>query len=164
MVYEKPLEQGVTRITPGVVEVFVIRHIGGDWRVLTLQRAPDGKRPGSWETVYGKIDAREKPGKAALRELREETALEPESLYNVTVSSFYLHESNTIQMCITFAAFVDDDAEVTLSDEHQLLEWLSVDGACERFTWPREAHALRDAHHLLRTGDAGPVEDVLRVT
>src|SRR5205823_5640383 len=112
---------------------------------------------------YGKIDAREKPEEAALRELREETGLEVESLYNVTVSSFYLHASHTIQMCITFAAFVAEDADVILSEEHQRLEWLSVDDACERFTWPREAHALRDAQHLLGRGDAGSVEDVLRI-
>ncbi|HEX9219240.1 MAG TPA: NUDIX domain-containing protein, partial [Gemmatimonadaceae bacterium] len=163
IVYEKPPELNMTKITPGVIELFVIRHNGGDWRVLTLQRAPDGKRPGSWETVYGKIDAREKPEKAAVRELREETGLESEALYNVTVSSFYLHESRTIQMCTTFAAFVEEDAHVTLSGEHQKFEWLSVDDACERFTWPREANALRDARHLLARGNAGPVEDVLRV-
>jgi type II secretory ATPase GspE/PulE/Tfp pilus assembly ATPase PilB-like protein/8-oxo-dGTP pyrophosphatase MutT (NUDIX family) len=163
ILYERPSEHRMTKITPGVIEIFVIRHNGGEWRVLALQRALDGKRPGSWETVYGKIDAREKPEKAAVRELREETGLEVESLYNVTVTSFYLHSSGTIQMCITFAAFVPEDAEVILGEEHQKFEWLSVDEACERFTWPREAHALRDAQHLLGTGDAGPVEDVLRV-
>ena len=163
IVYERINEGGMTKITPGVIEVFVIRHNGGDWRVLVLQRAAEGKRPNSWETVYGKIDAREKPEKAALRELDEETGLKPAALYDVTVSSFYLHDSRTVQMCITFAAFVDDDCMIELSDEHQRFEWLTLDGACDRFTWPREAHALRDAHHLLKNGDAGPVEDVLRV-
>ena len=163
IVYDRINEGGMTKITPGVIELFVIKHNGGDWRVLVLQRAPDGKRPNSWETVYGKIDAREKPEKAAIRELDEETGLTPTALYNVTVSSFYLHDSRTIQMCITFAAFVDDDCVVELSDEHQRFEWLTLDGACDRFTWPREAHALRDAHHLLKAGNAGAVEDVLRV-
>ncbi|HJP84729.1 MAG TPA: ATPase, T2SS/T4P/T4SS family [Gemmatimonadaceae bacterium] len=163
IVYERMHEDGMTKINPGVIELFVVKHNGGDWRVLVLQRAADAKRPNSWETVYGKIDAREKPEKAAIRELGEETGLEPQSLYNVTVSSFYLHESRTIQMCITFAAFVADDCVVELSEEHQKFEWLTLDGACDRFTWPREAHALRDAHHLLRKGNAGPVEDVLRI-
>ena len=163
IIYERPNEFAMTKIVPGVVEVFVIRHNGGDWRVLTLQRAPDAIRPGSWETVYGKIDARERPEKAAVRELMEETGLEADALYNVTVNSFYLNASHTIQMCITFAAFVPDDAQVTLGDEHQRHEWLPVDEACERFTWPREAHALRDARHLLSRGNAGPVEDVLRI-
>ena len=162
IVYER-INEDMTRITPGVIELFVIKHNGGEWRVLVLQRAPDGKRPNSWETVYGKIDTREKPEKAALRELDEETGLKPTALYNVTVSSFYLHDKRTIQMCLTFAAFVDEDAIVELSDEHQRFEWLTLEGACDRFTWPREAHALRDAHHLLKTGDAGPVEDVLRI-
>jgi type II secretory ATPase GspE/PulE/Tfp pilus assembly ATPase PilB-like protein/8-oxo-dGTP pyrophosphatase MutT (NUDIX family) len=163
ILYERFREDGMTKITPGVIELFVIRHNGGDWRVLVLQRAADGKRPESWETVYGKTETRERPEKAAVRELREETGLSPSALYNVTVSSFYLHDSRTIQMCITFAAFVADDCVVELSEEHQRFEWLPMDGACDRFTWPREAHALRDAFHLLKTGNAGPVEDVLRI-
>lgn len=163
ILYERPPQPPMTKIIPGVIEVFAIRHNGGDWRVLLLQRAAEGKRPGSWETVYGKIDSRERPERAAIRELREETGLEPKSLYNVTVSSFYLHSSQSIQMCITFAAFVTDDATVTLAEEHQAFEWLAVDDACNRFTWPREAQALRDARRLLARGDAGPVEDVLRI-
>jgi type II secretory ATPase GspE/PulE/Tfp pilus assembly ATPase PilB-like protein/8-oxo-dGTP pyrophosphatase MutT (NUDIX family) len=163
IVYEKAQDPPVTQIIAGVVEVFVIRHRRGDWRVLVLQRAADGKRPNSWETVYGKVETGERPESAAQRELREETGLAPEALYNVTVSSFYLHSSNTVQMCLTFAAFVPDDATVIISDEHQRFDWLTLDDACARFTWPREAHSLRDAHHLLATGNAGPAEDVLRI-
>jgi type II secretory ATPase GspE/PulE/Tfp pilus assembly ATPase PilB-like protein/8-oxo-dGTP pyrophosphatase MutT (NUDIX family) len=163
IIYERRVKKGETKIVAGVVEVFVIRHNGGDWRVLALQRGADTKRPGSWETVYGKIDSGERPEHAAARELSEETGLEPTALYNVTVNSFYLHATRTVQMSIVFAAFVADDADVTIGEEHQRYEWLSVDAACDRYTWPREAHSLRDAHRLLATGDAGPVEDVLRV-
>jgi type II secretory ATPase GspE/PulE/Tfp pilus assembly ATPase PilB-like protein/8-oxo-dGTP pyrophosphatase MutT (NUDIX family) len=163
IVYERPIERPMTKIVPGVVEVYVIRPNAGDWRVLVLQRTVDTKRPGSWETVYGKIDSRERPEKAAVRELREETGLEPDALFNLTVFSFFLHETQTIQLAIAFVAFVPDDSTVILSDEHQRFEWLSLDQACERFTWPRSAQAIRDAYHLLAGGNAGPVEDVLRV-
>ena len=163
VIYERHVKKGETKIEPGVAEVYVIRHNGGDWRVLTLQRAADAKRPGSWETVYGKIDTGERPEDAAVRELSEETGLDVKALYNVTVNSFYLHAKRTIEMCIVFAAFVADDAEVTIGEEHQRFEWLSVEEACERYTWPREAHSLHDAHRLLGRGDAGPVEDVLRI-
>jgi type II secretory ATPase GspE/PulE/Tfp pilus assembly ATPase PilB-like protein/8-oxo-dGTP pyrophosphatase MutT (NUDIX family) len=163
IIHERRVKKSETKIVAGVVEVYVIRHNGGDWRVLALQRAPEGKRPDSWETVYGKIDSGERAEEAAERELNEETGLEPTALYNVTVNSFYLHAKRTIQMCIVFAAFVDDDAEVALGEEHQRYEWLSVEDACGRYTWPREAHSLRDAHRLLASGDAGPVEDVLRI-
>ncbi|MEP6857278.1 MAG: ATPase, T2SS/T4P/T4SS family [Gemmatimonadales bacterium] len=163
VIYERHVKKGETKIVPGVVEVYVIRHNGGDWRVLTLQRAADAKRPGSWETVYGKIDSGERPEDAAVRELSEETGLEVKALYNVTVNSFYLHAKRTIEMCIVFAAFVADDSEVAIGEEHQHFEWLPIEEACERYTWPREAHSLRDAHRLLASGDAGPVEDVLRI-
>jgi len=163
VIYERRVKKGETKIVPGVVEVYVIRHNGGDWRVLALQRASDAKRPGSWETVYGKVDSGERPEDAAARELAEETGLEVKALYNVTVNSFYLHATHTVEMCIVFAAFVGDDAEVSIGEEHQRFEWLSVDDACERYTWPREAHSLRDAQRLLARGDAGPVEDVLRI-
>ena len=66
-------------------------------------------------------------------------------------------------MSIVFAAFVGESSDVTLSEEHQRFEWLSVDDACNRFTWPRAARGLRDVWHLLARGDAGPVEDALRI-
>src|SRR6476660_4251327 len=45
LVYERRPEEGMTKIKPGVIELFVIKHNAGDWRVLVLQRAEDGKRP-----------------------------------------------------------------------------------------------------------------------
>ena len=163
IVYERPKQPPMTRIEPGVVEVYVIRPSGGDWRVLLLKRAKDTKRPESWETVYGKIDKGERPEQAAVRELREETGLDVSALYNLTVTSFYLHASQTVQMCIAFVAFVDEESAVVLSEEHQQYEWLSVEDAQARFTWPRSVQALSDARRLLANGDAGPVEDALRV-
>jgi 8-oxo-dGTP pyrophosphatase MutT (NUDIX family) len=163
IIYEPSVPDKKTKIVAGVVEVYVIRPNNGDWRVLTLKRGADTKRPNSWETVYGKIDAGDRPEQAAVREVEEETGLEIEALYNLTVSSFYLHESQTVQLAIAFTAFVADDSAVTLGEEHQEYEWLSVDEASGRFTWPRAAHALADARHLFAGGDAGPVEDVLRV-
>jgi hypothetical protein len=66
-------------------------------------------------------------------------------------------------MSSVVAAFVNEDADVTLGEEHQRFEWLTVDEACDRFTWPRAARGLKDVWHLLARGDAGPVEDALRV-
>src|SRR3712207_7784083 len=42
-------------------------------------------------------------------------------------------------------------------------EWLPVADAMERFAWPRSRDALGYIVALLRGGDAGAVEDVLRV-
>lgn len=147
----------------GTVDVYVVQPRSEGWRVLVLQRASEGTRcPNAWETVHGHVEPGEQPPEAAVRELREETGLAATRLYNITVQSFYLHKLQLVEMAVVFAAFVDG-SEVVTGPEHQRSEWLSVDEALDRFHWPREREALREVVHLLRGGDAGPVEDVLRV-
>jgi 8-oxo-dGTP pyrophosphatase MutT (NUDIX family) len=153
----------VTSITAGVVDVYVIRPLPDGWKVLVVQRALTTRCPGAWETIHGRIEPDERPEDAAVREVREESGLTVARLYNVTVQPFYLHMFKTVQLAVVFAAFVDEPAAVTLGEEHQHFEWLSADDAADRFVWPRERESLGHIRHLLRTGDAGPVEDVLRV-
>jgi type II secretory ATPase GspE/PulE/Tfp pilus assembly ATPase PilB-like protein/8-oxo-dGTP pyrophosphatase MutT (NUDIX family) len=153
----------VTSVVPGVVDVYVIRPLADGWRVLVVRRAMDTRCPGAWETVHGRIEDDERPEAAAKREVREETGLEIERLYNVTVQPFYLHMLETIQLAVVFAAFVGEPGDVTLGVEHQDHAWLTLEEASARFVWPREREALQMIYQLLRTGDAGPVEDVLRV-
>ncbi len=147
----------------GTIDVYLISPHDDGWRVLTLQRGTATRCPLAWETVHGRIESGEEPEQAAMREVREETGLDVARLYNVCVQPFYLHRTHTVELAVVFAAFVDAEASVTLGDEHQRYEWLSPERAGERFAWPRERDALRDILQLLRGGDAGPVEDVLRV-
>ena len=153
----------MTEIRVSVVDVYVVRVVGRSWRVLTLQRADDTRCPGSWEAVHGRIESGETPSQAAVRELLEETGLTPERLYSVTVNPFYLPVQDTMQLAVVFCAFVDSD-QVRTAEEHQAHEWLTVAQASKRFTWPRATDVLAHITKLLRTGDAGPVEDVLRIT
>jgi 8-oxo-dGTP pyrophosphatase MutT (NUDIX family) len=113
--------------------------------------------------VHGHIEPSESPEAAAVREVREETGLVVERLYNVTVQPFYLHRYGAVQLAVVFAAFVAEDSHVVLGTEHQQAEWLTIDEALARYTWPRSRAALNDIVDLLHTGDAGVVEDVLRV-
>ena len=156
-------ERSMTAVVPGVVDVYVIRPLPEGWKVLTVQRANDTRCPGAWETIHGRLDADERPEDGAVREVREETGLTIARLYNVTVQPFYLHMFGTVQLAIVFCAFIDEPAEVTLGEEHQSYEWLSPHDASSRFIWPREREALSHILHLLAGGNAGPVEDVLRV-
>jgi dATP pyrophosphohydrolase len=99
-----------------------------------------------------------------VRELREETGLVAERLYNLSrVESFYLHREDLLALIPVFCAFVADGAEARVSGEHDRCEWLPVERAGERFGWPRERRALADALALLGGGDAGGFEDVLWV-
>ena len=153
----------MTNVNVGTVDVYLIAPDPAGWEVLTLQRARHTRCPTAWETVHGRIEPGESPEQAAVREVREETGLEVQRLYNVCVQPFYLHRTRTVELAVVFSAFVDPDADIRLGEEHTRAEWLVPDRALERFVWPRERAALRDILILLAGGDAGPVEDVLRV-
>ncbi|MEP6764658.1 MAG: NUDIX domain-containing protein [Gemmatimonadaceae bacterium] len=171
-VMRDPMQPGLrTQIVPGVVDVVVLAPIEGanvgsgkdPWKVLTLKRGLGTRCTGAWEIVHGRIETGERPEDAAVRETREETGLEVVKLYSITVNAFYLHKMSTVQLAIVFAAVVSGDAKVTLGGEHSASRWHSFAGAARKLAWPREKEALVHVKHLLRTGDAGAVEDVLRV-
>lgn len=153
----------VTDIAAGTIDAYVIRPLRDGWRVLVLQRAVGTRCPGAWETVHGRLEPGERPEDGVVREIREETGLDVQRLYVITVQPYYLQAVGTVQLAIVFAAFVGEPANVVTGPEHQHHEWLTADEASARFAWPRERAALAEILHLLRMGDAGPVEDVLRV-
>src|SRR5207237_4065611 len=97
----------------GFIDAYVLRPGAVGPEVLVLRRAPGGRSPGSWETVHGHIEPGETPVQAALRELREETGLEPTRLYNLSrVEAFYRHRTNDIVLIPVFAGVMDARAAV----------------------------------------------------
>ena len=155
-----------TRLDAGVVDVVVLSAAQAGrrdrWRILTLRRAIGTRCTGSWEIVHGRIEAGELPADAARREVREETGLAIERLYSITVNPFYLPVSNTIQFALVFAAIVTA-GPVRLGVEHDASAWRTAAAAAKHLAWPREKEAISYALQLLATGDAGNVEDVLRI-
>ena len=160
---------GTTRIRAGIVDVLVLapgagRSEGdGMWQVLALRRGRNTRCTGAWEIVHGRIEHGERPDAAALRETREETGFVPERMSSITVNPFYLVGTDSVELALVFAAIVPAAAAPVLADEHDAWEWLSAGEAMSRLAWPREREALAQALSLLATGDAGHVEDVLRV-
>jgi dATP pyrophosphohydrolase len=155
----------VTSVQISFIDAYLLRPGAAGLEVLVLRRAPGGRSPGSWETVHGHIEPGETPVQAALRELREETGLEPARLYNVSrVEAFYRHQGNEVVLIPVFAGVVDASAGVRPSAEHDRAEWLEAGRAAARFSWPRERRALDDVLSILGSGNAGLLEDVLRVS
>src|SRR3954447_10004267 len=154
----------MTSIRASLVDVYVLRGVGSSLQCLALRRASRGRCPRSWGSVHGHIESAERPTRAAERELEEETGLIAARLYNLSrVELFYQHRNDEVALVPVFAAFVAHDAAVRLGPEHDAFEWLTPAAARGRFAWPRERRALDDIEILLREGDAGTVDDVLRI-
>lgn len=155
-----------TRLDIGVVDVVVLAPAPAGrrdrWRVLTLRRAANTRCSGAWEIVHGRIEGAERPGDAALREVREETGLQVERLYGVRVHPFYLPPLDTVQMALVFAAVVAR-SPVVLGAEHDAYVWRTPATSVKYLAWPTERESVQHAVQLLAGGDAGAVEDVLRV-
>jgi dATP pyrophosphohydrolase len=147
------------------VDTYALRGAGAQLQVLALRRSHAGRCPGSWETIHGTIEHGETPVEASLRELREETGLVPEKFYNLSrTEAFYQHRTDVLAVIPVFVAFVSSGATVRLSNEHDRAEWMSPADAGTRFVWPRERRALDDILSIVGGGDAGLLEDVLRVS
>lgn len=147
-----------------LVDVYLLRLSGAGLEVLLLRRAEGGRSPGSWEGVHGHLRPGESAHQAAWREVTEETGIRPDRLYNLSrMDHFYLHRVNRMALVPAFAGLVAEHPPVTLSHEHDLAEWLPIAAAMTRVGWPRIRRGLADAQDLLRTGDAGLLEDVLLV-
>ena len=147
------------------MDTYALRGAGRTLEILALRRGPNGRNPGSWETVHGTIEPGETPVQASLRELREETGLVPAKFYNLSrTEAFYQHRTNELALIPVFAAFVAPEVTVKLSAEHDRAEWLRPRDAAERFAWPRERRAVDDILSIVGGGDADLLEDVLRVS
>ena len=156
----EPMSAGIT-----LVDVLVLRGSRCGARVPPAAALPVGRSPGSWEMVHGHLDPGELPVEAALRELEEETGLAPVRLYNLSrVESFYLHGRDRSCWPPVFAAFVDDERDGARSARSTTIRngcrWRGtaavLPGRARRAAW-------RTRVRLLGRGDAGALEDVLRV-
>src|SRR5258708_161237 len=109
----------VTLVHVRYVDCSLLRSAAVGLEVLALRRGPQGRSPGSWETVHGHIDPGETPVEAVLREVREETGLVPPRLYNVSrVEAFYRHATDEITLIPVFAGVVVVAAEPHCSPDH----------------------------------------------
>lgn len=132
----------MTGLAIPIVAVFALRGAGEGTEVLLLRRA--NPPAGTWAQVAGKIETGEAAWQAALRELREETGLVPDSLWTVdTRELFYEPDRDAFTLAPCFVALVPPVAEPVLDAEHDAFEWLTFDAAIARVSFGGQRRVLR---------------------
>ena len=122
--------------------LFVLRPAGDGHEVLLLKRTQT--LAGEWCQISGRLDDGEKAWQTTLRELREETGLTAERLFNTDIcETFYGVSANAIHIMPVFVAYVDPAAEVVLNFEHSEYRWVSFDDAIEMVPYGGQRNTLR---------------------
>ena len=118
-----------------------LRRTTRDHEVLLLRRTRSNA--GEWCQIAGSIEPGEKAWQAALREMREETALVPGRLYSADLCEhFYEIGTDSIWVAPIFVAYVDSEVTVTLNEEHSEYCWVSFDRAVELLPFPGQKTML----------------------
>ncbi len=126
-----------------LAEVFIYRMTGDVPEYLILRRSDKVIYSGIWSVCAGKIEPGEKAYEAAVREMREETGLVPEELYNVdAVNVFYDPANDEMHAVPVFLAKVAAQ-EVTLNDEHTEFQWHAEEEAVKMLHWLSHKNNVR---------------------
>jgi len=134
----------MTEIASMMVEVFIFARVDGAPRYLMLRRSPSAYMPGVWQGVTGRLEDGENAEDAALREIKEETGINPIELWRVNyVSVFYASRSHRVQCVPTFAARCEQTVEPKLSAEHDAWEWVDYTEASNCLMWSTSRRALQ---------------------
>ena len=116
----------------------------GDEFLVAHRSAESG---GYWHTIAGKVEEREEPDAAALRELREETGLAVEELEPLSEFAYVREEwESEPGLRVHVKAFLVDVErawEPTLNEEHDEYRWLPRGEAAALLYWPEPAQLLR---------------------
>ena len=116
---------------------------------LILKRSENKIYSNIWQCVTGKINLRETPIKATLREVKEETGLEPISLWSVdSVNQYYDHNKNSMNLIPIFGMLVNK-TNIILSEEHQKYRWLNFKDAKNKLLWNNQKNGLECFHEII---------------
>ena len=142
-----------TVITVRVVDTYVFRKVENKIYFLLLKRANKKIYGHLWQGVAGKIETGESAWQAALRELNEETGLQPKHMFIADhVSKFYEQIGDRINLVPVFGIEVESE-EVRLSDEHTEFRWMDVDEAEESLVWNGQKKGVRMVYGMLKSND-----------
>ena len=140
-------------ITIRVVDCYVFRQTNDYLSFLLLKRNKDKLYEHLWQGVAGKIEGDETAFEAAIRELKEETSLEPVRMFVADyVSRFYESHQDRINLVPVFGIEVDS-SEVKLSKEHVDYKWVDIYEALDTLVWRGQKESIQTVYDMVVNND-----------
>ncbi len=141
------------KTTIRVIDAYVFQKTQAGLRFLMLKRNVNKIYEHLWQGVAGKIEAGETAGETAVRELKEETGLDPKHIFVADhVSSFYETHGDRINLVPVFGIEVDTD-KVVLSKEHSSYRWVDLDEALRLLIWRGQRQGIKVVHDMVISND-----------
>ena len=106
-----------------------------------------------WQGVAGKIEKDEEAWQTAIRELKEETGLDPVKMFVADhVSQFYEKHGDRVNLVPVFGIEVDSK-NVILSDEHIEYKWVDFKEAFDTLVWNGQKKGIQTVYNMVSNND-----------
>jgi len=136
-----------------VIDSYVYKKSDNGFDFLILKRADTKIYEHLWQGVAGKIEKNEKSWQAAIRELKEETGLNPRKIFIADhVSKFYEAHQDRINFVPVFGIEVNNE-KVILSNEHCDYKWVDFETASSHLVWNGQKKGIHAVNQMLLSND-----------
>ena len=141
------------KIKVRVVNCYVFNLVDNVPEFLILKRNKNKIYEHLWQGVAGKIEKDEKAWQTAIRELKEETGLDPSNIFIADhVSRFYETKGDRVNLVPVFGIEVSSK-DVILSDEHVDFKWVHYADARNTLVWNGQKKGLEVINDMILSND-----------
>jgi len=143
----------LSKIKVRVVDCYVFNLVDNVPEFLILKRNKNKIYEHLWQGVAGKIEKDEKAWQTAIRELKEETGLDPSNIFIADhVSRFYETKGDRVNLVPVFGIEVNSK-DVILSDEHVDFKWVHYADARNTLVWNGQKKGLEVVNDMILSND-----------
>ena len=136
-----------------VVDCYVYQQTDKGLKFLILKRNEKKLYEHLWQGVAGKIEKDEEAWQTAIRELKEETGLDPVKMFVADhVSQFYEKHGDRVNLVPVFGIEVDSK-NVILSDEHIEYKWVDFKEAFDTLVWNGQKKGIQTVYNMVSNND-----------
>ncbi len=121
----------------------LLKYENDNAKVLLLRRNEGSIFGNEWCHIAGDIEKGETAWQAVLREIKEETGLQPEILYSANFcEQYYRPDLECISVLPVFVGIISDNQSINLNYEHTEYKWVTISEARKMVVLPVQRFVL----------------------